>query len=92
MMGEECWRPPIWDHDALHFELNLNPKHWSKIFHLPCAKHVNNNNIYIYIYIYTYINFNYTSYTPYLAGSAAYLAGLIALHLLALLSSYIITV
>ena len=36
--------------------------------------------------------FNYTSYTPYLAGSAAYLVGLIALHLLALLSSYITTV
>ena len=86
-MGEECWRPPIWDHDALHFELNLNPKHWSKIFHLPYAKHVNNN-----LYIYIYINFNYTSYTPSLAGSAAYLVGLITLHLLALLSSYIITV
>ena len=50
--------------------------------------------LYIYIYI---VFFNYLSYTPYLAGSAAYLDGLIALHLLALLllalfSSFIITV
>ena len=47
--------------------------------------------------------FDYTSYTPYLAGSVAYLAGSIALHLrlfllalslflLALFSTYIITV
>ena len=45
----------------------------------------------------SFVYFKYTSYTPYLAGSAAYLGGLIALHLLALLllalrSSYIITV
>ena len=55
MMCEEGWRPPIWDHDALHFEVNLNPKHWSKIFHLPCTKHVNKDYIYIYTYIHIYI-------------------------------------
>ena len=56
----------------------------------------NFNLVFIYIYIYI-VFFNYLSYTPYLAGSAAYLDGLIALHLLALLllalfSSFIITV
>ena len=58
----------------------------------------NFNLVFIYIYIYIYIVFfNYLSYTPYLAGSTAYLDGLIVLHLLALLllalfSSFIITV
>ena len=43
-----------------------------------------------------FIYFDYTFYTPYLAGSDAYLASSIALHLrlllLALLSTYIFTV
>ena len=32
----------------------------------------------------SFLYYKYTSYTPYLAGSAAYLAGLIALHFLAI--------